>query len=317
MTTEFGGDERLLTIHGRGIGEVTDTVVSLAQERGYSVAATGPGQFRMVREKRPTWAIVAAIVTFPFLGLGLLFLLVKETDSGTAAIFEGRDGTKVRLVGAIDEEVVLGLEDPVRAQALAPTTSSEPVQGTAVGGIVAPPARSTSSPVQSQAPRSPEPRPLPNASQESKPSVAAPSLIDTSPIARRKETPKPLDPSVEKTVARPMGIASSQAGTFVVFPDGRSVPLGRGIVVGRSPQPPQGKEAMLPFAYPDGSLSKTHAALEPSSSGLTITDLHSTNGTSIAQGGHLSHCTPGQPVDVPQGAEILAGDVVIQIRENR
>ena len=323
MTTEFSGEEQLLTIHGRGVGEVTDMVVKLAQEDGYSVAATGPGQFRVVRQKRPTWAVVAAILTFPFLGIGLLFLLVKKTDSGTVAVFEGRDGTKVRLVGAID-----------------PSITQQLTAGEKVGAPVAaerrerPEVQATRSTAAAPLPDKPHPTASPQASV-SQPAAAtrlasspsrgvqvsrqadAPSLIDSSPLAKSAARPEPLDPSVEMTVARPMTAVPAEAGIFLKFPDGRSVPLGRGIILGRSPQAPDGWAALLSLAYPDGSLSKTHAALEPSGSGLTVTDLHSTNGTMITNGGQTSLCDPGKPVDVQEGTQILAGDVTIEIRGSR
>ncbi len=318
MTADMGGDERVVTIHGHGVGDVATFVVKAAQERGYSVAATGPGQFRMVRQERPVWAVVAAILGFPFLGLGLLFLLVKKVDSGSVAVFDGRDGTKVRFVGAIDEDIVdalLRVSDSgsrVREPLPPPPGSQRDV----VGG-----ARRASQP--------PAPSPDPDSAQDRHRAVGVPSarlvpppaepptVIDASPLMRSDRLGSATDPSTDETVARPKQRRGSDESVAVVLPDGRSEPLGTGVVIGRDPEPPHGKQGLSPVAYQDASLSKTHMMVEPKGSRIEVTDLHSTNGTCIVDSGTETPCAPGVSTTLPEGAEILAGDVTVRIRVHR
>ena len=100
---------------------------------------------------------------------------------------------------------------------------------------------------------------------------------------------------------------------MIVFPDGRSVAVSKGLVIGRSPTPPDGKESLEALPYGDGSLSKTHLMIEPSAAGLEVTDLHSTNGTAIVRGGDTMLCPSGEPVVAGPGIEILAGDVLLRV----
>ena len=324
MTTAYEGDERLVTVRGRGVGETANAVVKTAQECGYSVAASGPGQFRMIREKRPTWAVVAAILTFPFFGLGLLFLLVKKTDSGSVAVFEGRDGTKVRFVGGIDQEVI----DSVSAAPPKTTSSqSSPAPNATKQGeskdakiqSTPRPHNSAMADVAESVNQEPPTR-YPSAAPASPAGNGGgtPALIDSSPIAKdgaaRLES---IDPSVEMTVARPMRQAVAAQALAVAFPDGRSVELSNGLVIGRSPLLPEGMESLSAMSYPDTSLSKTHLMIESSGTGVVVTDLHSTNGTVLVHGGVTQACSAGTAVRAVAGAEIHAGDVRLLVEPVR
>ena len=323
MTAANEGNERLVTVHGLGVGDTSNLVVSIAQQRGYTVAATGPGQFRMMRQKRPTWAVVAAILTFPFLAIGLLFLLVKKTDSGTVAVFEARDGTKVRFVGGIDDEIVDSIasrtasRDGVAAAAVAPS-----VDRTAVASEdeIPKPMPPVAAPDEPAAQKDSMVGAGPAATRSSRTATTGSeptTLIESSPIARPTE-PSPVSDitDLDKTVARPRRASASSGSVVVSFPNGRSVPLSNGIVVGRSPQVPAGMGALALVPYPDGSLSKTHLTIEPTAGGITVTDLHSTNGTEIVTGDSARACPPGEAVGVDAGVEVRAGDVAIRIESS-
>jgi hypothetical protein len=93
------------------------------------------------------------------------------------------------------------------------------------------------------------------------------------------------------------------------------VPLAAGVVIGRSPQAPSGKPDAVPIAYPDNEMSKTHAFVELADSGITVTDLHSTNGTAVANNGNLVICEPGQRVTMGATATIHAGSSQITVTE--
>jgi len=116
--------ERLLTLPSLGLGQAAEEVVKAGEAHGYTVAATGPGTFRLVRNRRPKWASITAVVLMPFLGLGLLFLLVKQEQSGVITIFEERDGTKARLVGAIDHQIAEHLSRMPKVGSRVPVSST-------------------------------------------------------------------------------------------------------------------------------------------------------------------------------------------------
>lgn len=320
MTSVDGGKERLVTVHAFGVGDASARVVAAAQEQGYSVAATGPGQFRMIRQRRPVWAVVAAILTLPILGIGLLFLLVKQTDSGSVSVFEGRDGTKVRVVGSIDDEVVGSVMSPASRGPVARAESHENDAGAASPGV--PPdsvspnrgprnsRRSTPLPPEAESssvPASPAVPPVSNSRMSG----------DASPFAAARGQASPSVHADSKTTGvRPS--STLRAGCVAIeLPDGRSVPLSGGIVIGRFPRSPNGNTAMMEVPYPDSSLSRTHLVIESTDSGVAVTDLHSTNGTTIVEGGLSRGCPPGEAVGVTPGAEIRAGDVAIHLRMSR
>ena len=82
---------------------------------GYTVVASGPNRFRMARTYRPKWALIAAVATAAFVGLGLLFLLVKRTETGDVVVAEDRAGVKLRLTGALQQPVVDALRQSLSA----------------------------------------------------------------------------------------------------------------------------------------------------------------------------------------------------------
>lgn len=147
------------------------------------------------------------------------------------------------------------------------------------------------------------PRPAPTAAAEV---VGAPP-IDWAPTvstpAAVVSPPAPVAPFVPSI--------SSEAA--LVLPDGRSVVVGAGVVVGRSPAPdPDCPHAAL-FPIGDLSLSKTHVTIAPAPSGVWVVDHHSTNGTSVQTAGSVSACPAGRRVEVPIGSIIVAGDVQLRV----
>ena len=99
----------------------------------------------------------------------------------------------------------------------------------------------------------------------------------------------------------------------LALPDGRTVALHAPVVVGRDPDVSRGPVGSEGISYADPSLSKTHATVETGANGVYVTDLHSTNGTSIEAPGAAMSCAPGERTMVPPGSVVRFGDVVASL----
>jgi len=267
--------EQLIEVNGLGLGAASERVVQVATAHGYTVVASGPNRFRMARTYRPQWALIAAVATAVFVGLGLLFLLVKRTETGDVVVAEDRSGVKVRLTGALQPAVINALRQALGAtsqSAVAPAATATSFQPAAVAPAVAAPAAVA-------------------------PAAVAPAFVAPAFVPQQVAAVAPVVPSVR--AVDPM----------LVFADGRSIGVSVGGVIGRDP----GADPALPGAqlYPiaDPSLSKTHLSFGPLPHGVWVLDHHSTNGTVVSANGVVVPCTPGERVEAPFGARIMAGDV--------
>lgn len=87
----------------------TDTVLESARTQlgflpGYTVAWGGPTSMVITRRYTPTWAIVVACVGIFFFLIGLLALLVKNTETLTLTAAPERDGvTRLHVYGTADQ----------------------------------------------------------------------------------------------------------------------------------------------------------------------------------------------------------------------
>lgn len=91
------------------------------------------------------------------------------------------------------------------------------------------------------------------------------------------------------------------------LPNGVEVPLRGALVLGRNPVAPPGAVAKaLPIGDPHRSVSKTHALLELRDGLPWLTDLNSTNGTTVTnEVGEATVCEPG--IALPLGEDWVAG----------
>lgn len=266
--------EQLIEVDGLGVGAASERVVQVATAHGYTVVASGPNRFRMARTYRPQWALVAAVATAVFVGLGLLFLTVKRTETGDVVVSEDRSGVKVRLTGALRPQAVEALRQALRV----PTSSR------------------SSTPIEPASYRGPASAPFVPLAH-----ATAPPLAEPVPAAHSAVPPAPSAPIVR--AAEPM----------LLLADGRSISASVGGVIGRDPA----GDPMLPggLLYPisDPSLSKTHLSFGPLPHGVWVLDHHSTNGTVVSANGMSMPCTPGVRVDAPFGAQVIAGDLSLQV----
>tara|TARA_R110002020_G_scaffold77567_3_gene195786 strand:+ start:224 stop:604 length:381 start_codon:yes stop_codon:yes gene_type:complete len=107
----------------------------------------------------------------------------------------------------------------------------------------------------------------------------------------------------------------SQVGSakpwIVSFSDGQTFSLGPPIVIGRDPAP-RGEAIRVSVQDPSKSVSKTHAALEVRDGLLWVTDLHSTNGTTVTNAvGEATDCPPEVPIPVGDGWSVAAGEFTV------
>jgi pSer/pThr/pTyr-binding forkhead associated (FHA) protein len=151
-------------------------------------------------------------------------------------------------------------------------------------GFIVPPPGLIPSPVSGQAPH--------QGQQDATPAVR--------PLPAFTPPPGPSSPAVP---ARPVW--------RLLLPGGRSLPVTRTVLLGRNPSRsahPADSE-LIALDDPTSTVSKTHAALAPDGDALTITDLHSTNGTEV-DGNRVQ---PGAPVVVDGAADLVLGDFRIRV----
>ncbi|MFT4167172.1 MAG: FHA domain-containing protein [Microlunatus sp.] len=119
----------------------------------------------------------------------------------------------------------------------------------------------------------------------------------------------PVPPQSPRLVARPvLGILRS--------PDGTSVAIDRPVLVGRAPVSrddlPEAP-SLLRVPSPGQDISRTHLLVSPDDWEIRLTDLHSTNGTTIIRPGAGTDrlkLRPGDPLAVSVGTLVELGDGV-------
>ena len=119
----------------------------------------------------------------------------------------------------------------------------------------------------------------------------------------------PVPPQTTQPVPRPvLGVLRS--------PDGSSVPIDRPILVGRAPVL-RDDLAEVPVSMkvpsPGQDISRTHLLVSPDDWEIRLTDLHSTNGTTVVRPGpgvERNQLQPGEPYAVGVGTVVELGDGV-------
>jgi pSer/pThr/pTyr-binding forkhead associated (FHA) protein len=100
----------------------------------------------------------------------------------------------------------------------------------------------------------------------------------------------------------------------LVISDGQRLTVDAPVVIGRDPVVPASVSMgrAVPVADQWKSVSKTHAVIEVRDGMLWVTDLHSTNGTTITNAvGEAMSCPPGVAMPVGHGWTISAAEVSI------
>lgn len=102
----------------------------------------------------------------------------------------------------------------------------------------------------------------------------------------------------------------------LVLDHGATLRLDRNYVLGRDPSTPPGADQAQPVTVvdPERSLSKTHVLVEADAGGVWVTDLHSTNGVSVADpSGIVTNAVPGTRTRVPVGGTITYGNRTMRV----
>lgn len=111
--------------------------------------------------------------------------------------------------------------------------------------------------------------------------------------------------------------SSTRGGDFALeLPDGERIRLRGPVLLGRNPsaRPEQPDAELRALVDPRMSVSKTHTAVVPGRRSLRVTDLHSTNGTTITDAsGAVTVCQPGEAYVVEAGSTIGIGEFPIRV----
>lgn len=317
-----GSGEIVIDARGESSAAAGARVVRTGQQLGYTVVGAAPGTFRFARSYRPTWATITAIALLVF---GIPFWFVRKTETATVAVFEDRSGTKLRVVGHVSARLT---------EALAPSTAAVPSAVTPPVAVASqPPAAPTSPPGDMMQGGWPAPAPAPPVppTPSAPPLQAVPnerstfapggveraSLIELPELLDRAPSPsaQPEQATILRASDSDVTIARAMTPRRLVLalPDGRVITPLQPVLIGRDPDPAKapGSEAI---AIDDPTLSKTHAVMRVEGGQLSVTDLHSTNGTTTSFESSVRQCIPDQPVLVPVGGSVVAGTVEIQVR---
>lgn len=278
---------------GISSSRASELLVEVMGAHGYQVNAVGTGQYQLARTYRAAWVVPCAVVGALFFGLGLLLLLLaKKSETCIATVGENQNGVSVRLVGTLR---------PVDVDRLTAAFANARVRSD----------------------DSPPGRAAPMTSTDSSPTTPgrvapAPAILPMPGSNDHRAGGDPVE-DVDSTVMRGslpssgLGRSARRNGLEIRLAD-RSSPIGVGLVVGRNPSGDGGVPGAASLAVADVSLSKTHAVLRATLSGVDVRDLSSTNGSRIrCADGRSIECPPGEWISVPQGAVLLFGDVLAEL----
>jgi hypothetical protein len=103
-----------------------DFVTAVSGVSGYSLTTTGPGTIMVSRKYWPWWVIIGTAIGVWFFLIGLLLLLIRETESLTILLRPIPGGTDVQINGAATSEMatrltmVMTSNQPMSSPAYAP-----------------------------------------------------------------------------------------------------------------------------------------------------------------------------------------------------
>ena len=120
------------------------------------------------------------------------------------------------------------------------------------------------------------------------------------------DSPQPITDETVIVAAR----RSAPLRVSLVFSGGTTIGLDRTAILGRKPraQDRYGDATLVEVERTDASISKTHCVVELANGQVEITDLGSTNGTSITREGIALELSPGTPAKLEDGDTVHLGD---------
>ncbi len=179
-----------------------------------------------------------------------------------------------------------------------------PVAATNTGPAPSPAARAAAAP--------PPPAPIVPPTMTAPP-VVAPVVPPVVTVSARLPAPAAEPADVDATR---MAAPRRTTAWSLVLPDGATHPIATSAVVGRAPDAAaHGAAAAISVGAEQKSVSKSHALLETTATGLRVRDLGSVNGVVVAHvDGRESEATTAIWVELADGDELELGEVVIVIR---
>lgn len=272
---------RSLAAPGVGAEEASRIVLSvLGQQADLAVHEVAPGRITIARARRPAWAVALCVATIWLAGLGLLFLLVRRTQSGELLVTDGPRGCLLVLPPLVDMATMRSLENALRS------TSAFP----AIAGADLLVDRSDSADELADG-------------------------LDGRTVAR---IDRPSDPALAPIVA-PSAVATQPSGVELRFADGVVVvEAGRPVVLGRDPSPRGAAEGRV-VPGDAATVSKSHLLVAFDGTTVTVEDLGSTNGSWVHRAGVAEPLLPGAPAPVGDGDQVVIGSVtfVVEHRAGR
>jgi hypothetical protein len=100
-----------MTVGGDPDDVMQQIISATAGAAGYTVNMGGTHTLILTRKYTPQWAIVVAVIGILFFLIGLLALLVKETETLTVAVAAIDGGTRVNISGQGTPELIARLEN--------------------------------------------------------------------------------------------------------------------------------------------------------------------------------------------------------------
>lgn len=312
--------------------EASSRVLHLLGADGrYQVVQTGPSEIQFARRYRPTWAIVAAVVGALFLLVGLVFLFVTNTELCVATVDNDHRGTRLRLSGRLHAATLVALRESLRSGA----GPAAPVPGAPVDALVAS-ARSPRAPsgmigagppvVNAQAPAQAMPISADPATTRSPAYVPAAAPSPSAPAAAAPARPGAAPQWLSSVPGPPAGAAGStlvvdltvgrparpiSRGVALLMDDGRRVPPGPLLLIGRDPEPAPAEEhaSLLDVADSELTVSKTHLSVLHEGGQLVVVDRGSTNGSVVVGvDGRQRSLVPHQREVIVTGELVRFGD---------
>ncbi len=178
--------------------------------------------------------------------------------------------------------------------------------------------------VTSRAPSAPASAPAPMEVPPATPPVPAPSRSGAPASAERggQESAEVGD-RTELIAASRRGPAAAPPppgpSWTAILDDGREVPVGGLVLLGRNPRPRPGEESaeLVKIADETRTVSKSHLALDVDGETLVVVDRGSTNGSTVTTpDGVTTACEPEQAVPVPEGSVVSMGDHWLTVRQD-
>lgn len=99
--------------------------------------------------------------------------------------------------------------------------------------------------------------------------------------------------------------------------DGSERLVEKAVVIGRNPSAP-GEEVLFVLKDDTRSVSKTHLRIDGTDEEITVTDLGSTNGSTILrEDGSRENLVPNAPTVLPTGAQLTLGDRTLSVEKEQ